>query len=59
MSITENVAHIRAEMEAAALSCGRDPREIKLCAIFIFPQVGIHVLSQQGDFPNIVSRKLV
>ena len=32
MSITENVAHIRAEMEAAALSCGRDPREIKLCA---------------------------
>ncbi len=32
MSIAENVARIRAEMEAAALACGRDPREIKLCA---------------------------
>ena len=32
MSIAENVARIRAEMEAAALSCGRDPKEIKLCA---------------------------
>ncbi len=32
MSIAENVARIRAEMEQAALSCGRDPREIKLCA---------------------------
>lgn len=32
MSIAENVAQIRAEMEAAALSCGRDPKEIKLCA---------------------------
>ena len=32
MSIAENVARIRAEMEAAALACGRDPKEIKLCA---------------------------
>ena len=32
MSIAENVARIRAEMEAAAIACGRDPREIKLCA---------------------------
>ena len=32
MSIAENVARIRAEMEAAALACGRDPKEILLCA---------------------------
>ena len=32
MSIAENVARIRAEMEAAALACGRDPKEIRLCA---------------------------
>ncbi len=32
MSIAENVAAIRAEMEAAAIAAGRDPREIKLCA---------------------------
>ena len=32
MSIAENVARIRSEMEAAALACGRDPKEIKLCA---------------------------
>ena len=32
MSITENVARIRAEMEAAALACGRDPKSIQLCA---------------------------
>ena len=32
MSIAENVARIRAEMNAAALACGRDPKEIKLCA---------------------------
>ena len=32
MSIAENVARIRAEMEAAAVSCGRDPKSIKLCA---------------------------
>ena len=32
MSIAENIARIRAEMEAAALACGRDPKEIKLCA---------------------------
>ena len=32
MSIAENVARIRAEMEAAAIACGRDPRSIKLCA---------------------------
>ena len=32
MSIAENVAIIRKEIEAAALACGRDPREIKLCA---------------------------
>ena len=32
MSIAENVARIRSEMEAAAIACGRDPREIKLCA---------------------------
>ncbi len=32
MSITENVARIRAEMEKAALAAGRDPGEITLCA---------------------------
>ncbi|MBQ8834269.1 MAG: YggS family pyridoxal phosphate-dependent enzyme [Oscillospiraceae bacterium] len=32
MSIAENVARIRAEMAAAAIACGRDPKEIKLCA---------------------------
>lgn len=32
MRIAENVARVRAEMEAAALACGRDPKEIKLCA---------------------------
>ena len=32
MSIAENVARIRAEMEAAAISCGRDPKEVRLCA---------------------------
>ena len=32
MSIAENVARIRAEMEAAALACGRAPKEIQLCA---------------------------
>ena len=32
MSIAENVARIRAEMEAAAIAAGRDPKEIRLCA---------------------------
>lgn len=32
MSIAENVARIRAEMEAAAIAAGRDPKEIQLCA---------------------------
>ena len=32
MSIAENVARIRSEMEAAALACGRDPKSIQLCA---------------------------
>ena len=32
MSIAENVAAIRREMEAAAIRCGRDPKEIRLCA---------------------------
>ena len=32
MSIAENVASIRARMDAAAVACGRDPKEIKLCA---------------------------
>ena len=32
MSITENVARIRADIRAAALACGRDPSEILLCA---------------------------
>ena len=32
MSIAENVARIKAEMAAAAIACGRDPREIQLCA---------------------------
>ena len=32
MSIAENVARVRAQMEAAALACGRDPGQIKLCA---------------------------
>ena len=32
MSIAENVARIRAEMEAAAIACGRDPKSILLCA---------------------------
>ena len=32
MSIAENIAAIRAKMDAAALACGRDPKEIRLCA---------------------------
>jgi len=32
MSIAENVARIRAEIDAAALGCGRDPSQIQLCA---------------------------
>ena len=32
MSIAENIARIRAEMNAAAIACGRNPKEIKLCA---------------------------
>ena len=32
MSIAENVARIREEMRQAAVACGRDPGEIKLCA---------------------------
>ena len=32
MSIAENIAAIRAKMDAAAFSCGRDPKEILLCA---------------------------
>ena len=32
MSIAENIARIRAEMQAAALACGRDPSTILLCA---------------------------
>ena len=32
MSIAENVARVRAEIEAAAIAAGRDPKEIQLCA---------------------------
>ena len=32
MSISENIAAIRAKMNAAAYACGRDPSEIQLCA---------------------------
>ena len=32
MSIAENIAVIRANMNAAALRCGRDPKEVQLCA---------------------------
>ena len=32
MSIAENVAAIRAQMDAAAIACGRDPKDILLCA---------------------------
>ena len=32
MSIAENVARIRAEMEAAAVAAGRDPKSVLLCA---------------------------
>jgi pyridoxal phosphate enzyme (YggS family) len=32
MSIAENVAAIRAQMDAAAIACGRDPKSILLCA---------------------------
>ena len=32
MSISENVAKIRAEMEAAAIAAGRDPKSVLLCA---------------------------
>ena len=32
MSIAENVAKVRAELTAAAIACGRDPKDIKLCA---------------------------
>ena len=32
MSIAENVARIKAEMAAAAIAAGRDPKEVQLCA---------------------------
>jgi len=32
MSIAENIAHIRAQMKAAALAAGRNPKDILLCA---------------------------
>lgn len=32
MSIAENVARIRAQIDAAAVACGRDPKQIQLCA---------------------------
>ena len=32
MSIAENIARIRAQMNEAAIACGRDPKEILLCA---------------------------
>jgi len=32
MSIAENIAAIRARMDAAAIAAGRNPKEIKLCA---------------------------
>ena len=32
MSIAENVARVRAELNAAAIAAGRDPKEILLCA---------------------------
>ena len=32
MSIAENIARIRSQMAEAAIACGRDPRDIKLCA---------------------------
>ena len=32
MSIAENIARIRADMETAALAAGRDPKSIQLCA---------------------------
>ena len=32
MSIAENIAAIRANMNAAAIACGRDPKSILLCA---------------------------
>jgi len=32
MSIAENVAAIRAKIDAAAIACGRNPKEIQLCA---------------------------
>ena len=32
MSISENVARIRAQMEAAAIAAGRDPKSVLLCA---------------------------
>ena len=32
MSIAENIARIRAQMNEAASACGRDPKQIQLCA---------------------------
>ena len=32
MSIAENIARIRAQMNEAAIACGRDPSQIQLCA---------------------------
>ena len=32
MSIAENIARIRAQMNEAAIRCGRDPASIQLCA---------------------------
>jgi len=33
--------------------------EVQFCSVLIFPAIGIHVLTQQGDFPHIVGGKLV
>ena len=32
MSIAENIARIRSQMAEAAIACGRDPKDIQLCA---------------------------
>ena len=44
MSIAENIAKIRAQMNEAAIAAGRDPKEILLC-----DEINIQIGLNQGD----------
>ena len=51
MSIAENVARIRAEIDAAALGCGRDPSQIQLCAAAaeVMARAVVNALTAEDD----------